>query len=393
MSIVTESLSARDRARFLEAARVAGLWYRHNQNAPGQPWGGVDQSADLGRYLYEYFPATGQCRGTGVWSQAIASVALLYLDEAFKDSELGFREAAERGIGYLKSLQYLDSRNAKAYGGFREHNPQTVWSYPRDGATGCFGLAVWARETGDADALERADLFCKWYSSHGSAGDVWPDCEYRFDTGEGEPKVRGDWQAGGGLCYYYTARAAKDEKWIEKGFRPMMEILAQIGDPSDVDGVESGWHGQSRITVGNDDFATVALLAAFLTFDDEKFLDVARKRVSYYLSLQAEDGSFPNYGGTFVTALTLLDFAQLATERQLPDDMGPVIDALLKAAYFGLSLQCTEHRDRRAYGGLWGQSSFGVGRDRIHNRSTTYATHLWLRLAGHRAPCLSALGW
>ena len=40
-----------------------------------------------------------------------------------------------------------------------------------------------------------------------------------------------------------------------------------------------------------------------------------------------------------------------------------------------------------------GQSSFGVGRDRIHNRSTSYAIHLWLRLAGHAAPCLSALGW
>ena len=93
------------------------------------------------------------------------------------------------------------------------------------------------------------------------------------------------------------------------------------------------------------------------------------------------------------TALTLLDFVRLVTEKQLPDDLGPIIDALLKASFFGLSLQCMEHRDRRAYGGLWGQSNYGVGRDRIHNRSTTYATHLWLRLAGHRAPCFSAFDW
>ncbi len=393
MSSVTESLSPKDKARFLEAARVAGLWYKHNQNAPGQGWGGVDQSADTGRFLYEYFPATGQCRGCGVWSQAIGSTALMYLDKALGDPELGFKEAAELGIGYLKSLQYLDSRNGKAFGGFREHNPQTLWSYPRDGATGCFGLAAWARETGDTDALERADLFCKWYSSHGSGGDIWPDCEYHFAEGEGTIDVRGDWQAGGGLCYYYTASAAGDEKWMKNGFRPLMDILAEIGEPSDVDSLESGWHGQSRITVGNDDFATNALMAAFVAFGDEKFLDVTRKRVTYYLSLQDEDGSFPNYGGTFVTALTLLDFIELAQEKKLADDLGPAMDALLKASTYGLGLQCHEHRDRRAYGGLWGQSSFGVGRDRIHNRSTAYAAHLWLRLAGKQAPVFSALGW
>jgi hypothetical protein len=216
---------------------------------------------------------------------------------------------------------------------------------------------------------------------------------FDHQTGQGSCKVRGDWQAGGALCYYYTAAAAASDRWLKEGFRPVLDILLGIGDPGNVDGVEAGWHGESRITVGNDDFATVALLAGFLAFEDERCLELARKRIRYYLSLQDGDGSFPNYGGTFVTALTLLDFVEVARLKNLPDDVGPVIDALLAAARYGLSQQCAEHRDRRAYGGLFGQSSYGVGRDRIHNRSTSYAGHLWLRLAGHNAPCLSALGW
>ena len=127
MSVVSDRLSDAERARFLEAARLAGLWYVHNQNAPGQPWGGVDQSADTGRFLYEYFPATGKCRGAGVWSQALATVALLSLKNAGVADEDGLLEdRAGLAAGYLCSLQYLDSRCEKSFGGFREHTPQTT---------------------------------------------------------------------------------------------------------------------------------------------------------------------------------------------------------------------------------------------------------------------------
>jgi hypothetical protein len=393
MSVVTESLSPKDKARFLEAARLAGLWYLHNQNAPGRGWGGVDQSADTGRFLYEYYPATGRCRGCGVWSQALASCVLLALSEAPVEEKTRWREAAELGLGYLKSLQVSDGRLPKSYGGFREHTPQTPWNFPRDGATGCFGLATFARKTGDADALERADLWCKWYSTHGSFEDKWPFDMFKHDVGEGSCKVRGDWQAGGALCYYYTAAAAGNDAWLKDGFRPVLDVLLEIGNPGEVDGAAEGWHGESRITVGNDDFATVALLAGFLAFEDERCLELARRRTGYYLSLQDEDGSFPNLGGTFVTAMTLLDFVEVARLKGLPDDVGPMIDALLRAARRGLELQCLDHRDRRAYGGVFGQSNYGVSRDRVHNRSTSYGAHLWLRLAGYDAPCLSAVGW
>jgi len=393
MSTVADGLTAKERARFLEAARLGGLWYLHNQNAPGQRWGGVDQSADTGRFLYEYFPATGTCRGAGVWSQGLATCALMALSKAIGSEGRGFRKAADLGAGYLMSLQWLDGRNEKALGAFREHTPQTTWSFPRDGATGAFCLAVLNRETGVREYLDRADLFCRWYHGPGSEADGWPYCEFHFDTGEATQEVRGDWQAGGALCYFYAARASGDNRWIEEGFRPVCEVLLGLGDPTTVDGTAEGWHGESRITVGNDDFATVAAIAAFLAFDDERYLDLVRTRVTWLMSLQDADGSFPNSGGTFVTALTLLDFVDLVELKGLDDKTDQAVESLLAAARFGLSLQETGTGDRRAYGGLYGQSNYGVSRDRIHNRSTSYSIHLNLRLAGRAAPCLSAVAW
>ena len=394
MSIVSESLNDSQRAQFLEAARVAGLWFANNQNAPHQRWGDVDESADEGRFLYEYFPATGQCRGAGVWSQALATASLLCLGRVKGLEKAGaFAQHAEWGAGYLCSLQFLDNRYPKSYGAFREQTPQTPWGSCRDAATGCFGLATLHKFTEKADYLDRANLFCQWYSRYGSDDGTWPYRFFDHETAEGREGIHGDWQAGGALAYYYTAKTAGDERWLNDGLKPVAEQLLTVGDPSDVDGRSAGWHGQSRITVGNDDFATITALAAFLAFDDQRYLDLARKRIKWMMSLQAESGAFPNYGGTFVTALTLLDFVEIAHARKLRDDTAPMVDALLRAAQFGLSLQENGHADRRAYGGLYGQSNYGVGRDRIHNRSTNYAIHLWLRLAGQEAPCLSALGW
>jgi len=393
VSVLTSALTEREKAQFLEAARLGGLWYLHNQNAPGQRWGGVDQSADTGRFIYEYFPTTGYCRGTGVWSQGLACCALMALSKVPHLGGKPFKEAADRGAGYLMSLQWLDQRSEKAYGGFREHTPQTTWSFPRDGATGAFSLATLYRETRNQVYLDRANLFCEWYHGPGSEDDGWPYCEYHFDTGEGTQQTPGDWQAGGALCYFYTARASGEGRWMKEGFQPVTERLLEIGDPTTVDGTAEGWHGGSRITVGNDDFATVAAMAAFLAFEDERYLDLARKRVAWMMSLQDADGSFPNSGGTFVTALTLLDFLELVSLKGLPDETDQIAESCLSAARIGLTLQEIMSRDRRAYGGLYGQSNYGVGRDRIHNRSTSYSIHLNLRLAGHEAPCFSAVAW
>jgi hypothetical protein len=387
-------LTDKQKARYLETARVAGLWFVNNQNAPGQAWGGVEDSADNGRVLYEYFPATGYCRGAGVWSQALATTGLLALSQVDHYEGEVFDTAWKLAADYLVSLQFMDKRRSRSYGSFRERTPQTRWGSCRDGATGCFALATLARHLDDPELKERADLYCKWYATQGSGPDTWPYRFFDHDKGEASGcEIEGDWQAGGALAYFYTACATGNDKWIRRGLRPVAGKLLDLGRPVNVDGNGEKWHGESRIVVGNDDFATVAAIAAFRSTGEKKYLDFVRERVRWILSYQDEDGSFPNGAGTFVVGLTLLDYMELVLDEKLDDDIEAPLQAALRAAEFALSLQETSGRDMRAYGGFYGQSNYGVSRDRIHNRSTHYAIHMYLRLSGYQAPCLSAVNW
>ena len=102
-----ESITPKTRERFLEAARLAGEWYLNCQNTPEHPWGGVDESADEGRFLYEYFPTTGKCRGMGVWGQALAAMGLTTLARRVRGGDR-YRKAAILAGEYLKSLQMLE---------------------------------------------------------------------------------------------------------------------------------------------------------------------------------------------------------------------------------------------------------------------------------------------
>jgi hypothetical protein len=393
-TLVTEALTEREKAQFLESAYLASLWWANNQNTSEHPWGGIPGSADQGRFLYEYWPTTNQCRGAGVWSQALGICALFSMSKApTPGGGPKLHAAARTGADYLCSLQFLDSRFPKNYGGFREGTPQFLWSYPRDAATGCFGLAQLYLETRKTEYLERANLFCEWYRRHGSDANAWPYNHFDFETGTGTMSVPGDWQAGGALAYYYTAKAAGDKHWMAEGFRPVMERLLEIGDPKGSTFDPHAFHGSSRITVGNDDFANIALVAAFREFQDERYLDLLRRRLDLALSLQDADGSFPNYAGTFVVGLELLEYIALTEELKLRDKTGRHQAALLRAARRGLAQQETTLRDVRAYGGLYGQSNYGVSRDRIHNRDCAYGLYLFLRLAGYTVPCASSFGW
>ena len=90
-------LSNRDRHRYLAAAVGVGRWYQACQNSRRHPWGGVHDSADLGRCIYEYYPTTGWCRGHGVWAQALAVMGLSALADRTGDGS--FAEAAALGAG------------------------------------------------------------------------------------------------------------------------------------------------------------------------------------------------------------------------------------------------------------------------------------------------------
>ena len=92
---------------FVEVSRQACRWYMNNQNTDEHPWGGVRDSADKGRFIYEWFPSRNSGRGAGVWAQALGIMALhaVNLADGEDSSEYWERfEAAKRAGRYMLSL-------------------------------------------------------------------------------------------------------------------------------------------------------------------------------------------------------------------------------------------------------------------------------------------------
>ncbi|MFO7898119.1 MAG: hypothetical protein R6V58_03550 [Planctomycetota bacterium] len=383
-----------EKAEFLEAARLCAYWLVNNQNTLERPWGRVTSkgSADLGRFLEKSCPSRDYYKPAGVWLHGIYMAGLIDLGKTPVLDKHLYRTAVEGGARFLKSLQCFDERWPRAVGGFHELRPGHEFSAPRDAATGAFGLVALYLETGEQEYLDRAVRFAEWYSTHGSDEDGYPWDDFNLAEGAGTSRLRGDWQAGGALVYYYLWRLTGDDRWTEAMGR-VLDVLEEIcaNDP----GTDTAYdfHGSCIISIGNDDFANIALFAGHQMFGRGEYLDLAADRLRAELGRQAENGAFPNFGGTFVTGLELaeaLDLAAAGVEVLPPDE---IKEPLLRAARFGLTLQERTDKDRYMLGGVYGQSNYGTSRDTIHGRDVGYALQLWMRLAGHRASTYTVLGW
>lgn len=396
----------KERYRFLQHAKQAAAWFEANQNTEEHPWGGIQDSADLGRFVYEYRLPGFKARGNGVWGQATAIMGLLALHK--RTNEGHYHHNATLAGDYLCSLQWLDPRVPESVGGFREHSPLTKWSYPRDAATGVFGLMALFKHTGDEEYLQRSRMFADWWLEHGTDEDNWPFVSFNLakgkgtnrrqsvtgEEGEGEPFVAGDWQAGAGLFLYYLYKAANEARYVDEGLRPMLDRCIEFYQRNPVENVQEGFHGQVEVSYGNDDFALSALLAGFLALDDKRYLDAAVERIKGLLAIMDDDGSYPSFAGTFVCGINAANLIEMNESLDLGLDLEDVKQSLRKTALFGLTLQETENKDPRLFGGLYGQSNFGVGRDWIHQRSTSYSISFYLRLEGKiDVPYFHCLHW
>jgi len=387
-------LSDDEKARFLEAARLCAYWLVNGQNTPERPWGPyvAEDSADLGRFMAKNHPARDYRRPASVWLTGVYLAGLVdLLDAPVLDKAL-YRRAIELGARYLKSLQCFDVRWPKAIGGFHEVVPGGAYSAPRDAATGAFGLIALYRHTGEEDYLDRAVRFAEWYATHGSDADGYPWDDYDLETGEGTSRRRGDWQAGGALIYYQLWRLTGDDRW-QTALEVVCDRVEQICADAPRTDTAYDFHGSCTVSVGNDDFATTTLFAGHQALGKQSYLDLAASRIRAELARQAPNGAFPGYGGTFVTALELIEALDLhaAGVPLLPPK--EIAGPLLRAARFGLTLQDTTSPDRYTLGGVGGQSNYGTSTDTLQGRDTAYALQLWLRLAGYRAATYTVLGW
>jgi len=383
-----------ERAEFLEAARLAGYWLVNCQNTSARPWGPyhVEDSADLGRFLEKTCPSRDYRKPAGVWLTGLYLCGLIELQKAPVLDKHLYENAVRLGAKYLKSLQCFDARWPKAVGGFHEVYPGHEYSAPRDAATGACALVALYRETGEKEYLDRAERFAEWYSTHGSDADGYPWDDYDLAAGSGTSKKRGDWQAGGALVYYQLWQTTGQARW-KKPLGRALDVLTDIcaHDP----GTDTAYHfhGDCIISVGNDDFANIALLAGYKAFGRKEYLELVAARLRAELARQAPNGAFPGYGGTFVTALELLEALDLAADGVPVLPAHELVEPLLAAARFSLSLQERTSPDRFMLGGVYGQSNYAHARDVVHGRDAGYALQLWLRLAGQRAATYTVLGW
>jgi hypothetical protein len=388
-------LSDYEKAEFLEAARLCGYWLVNCQNTPKRPWGAyhVEASADRGRFLEKCCPSRDYRRPTGVWLTGLYLCGLVELQQAPVLDKKLYAYAAEQGTLYLKSLQCFDVRWPKAVGGFHEVVPGDPYSAPRDAASGAYGLVALYLHTGEDEYLDRAVRFAEWYSTHGSDEDGFPWDDYDLAKGEGTSRLRGDWQTGGALIYFYLWKITGDERWkvaLERACDVCVKICAEApGTDTAYD-----FHGSCVLSVGNDDFANTALIAGYQATGKQAYLDLVTERLRAELKRQAPNGAFPGYGGTFVTALELIECMDMSVAsgvEVLPID--ELREPLMRAARFGLPLQEKTSPDRYMLGGVYGQANYATARDTVHGRDTAYALQLWLRMAGQRALMYTTLGW
>lgn len=406
-------MHSKDEARLMDHVETAAKWYRNTQSTVERPWGDIRNLSDEGRFVYEVYKGTRWSRAAGVWAQALAIMNLL--DVAAKTGETSYEKAALDGVRYLLSLQCLDVRYPECQGAFWEHVPCGAMSWVRDSATACFGLNRLYQYTGRSEYLERARLWADWFMKYGTRKDsCWPYIAFDFkarkahsrldvevpeldagsETPDEQEAMDGDWQAGCGLALHQLASLSGEDKYAEEGLRPMLEKTVAIYDRYGDDPAQVGWHGETPITYGNDDFALISLIAGFRRWHDERYLRQIKQRTRVHLDWMADDGSYPNFGSTFVCGIEHIEYLKLAEEFGFTDHVDAVKASLKLTTAFGLTLQERTLNDPMYYGGLYGQTSYGVGRDRIHHRSTGYSINYYLkRLPGHWPSSFSAYGW
>ena len=375
-------LTPKAREQTLEFCRLASGWYLGNQNTEQHHWG-VGNSADLGRFLYQYNPVTGDCRGNGVWGQGLAIMGLLPLARRLDWAGEPQRNAAISAAKYLMSLQIMDRRDERLFGALREGTPQTPWIHVRDGATGAMAFCALYRETEEEEYLYRARVFADWYLRNALGKDGWPCYTYYFETHESKSQQPAIWQAGAALMFYYLNRLTGDKKYVQEGLRPLMEGYKRLYRQA-----------KDQEPSGNDDFTAVSAMGATLLYKDPALGAIVRQRAQELLECQDADGSCAGLEGEYVAGITWQNYCEYAQKRKLPESLAPYREAIRRAAAFIQTRQERCARDLRAYGGVYGQTSYGASRSLIHHRATGYALIFMLRQEGGvEVPGYNIFGW
>jgi len=310
-----------------------------------------DMSADYGRFPFVFDCAAGRTEvGTTSWTTGVCVEALLAGHRFTGDAK--YLEAAGRGVGYIKSLQYFCPLHPRAHGAMCENTPQSMGSHPRDGLTAAWAMLDWSHQTGDEEAFHRATIFADWFIEQAMAGgDQFPRWSAQFHRDEWTPSVCGSFHSGGAMFFRRLVAITGEDRYRT----PMRAILDHYNTHHlDDDGVitvildrdtherldgtekaafaKRGWQIMHQY---NDDFGALANLAASTIEDDPAYKAAAERFLRRMLAIQRDDGGFgpeewsvPSAGGAVL--MELLAARALGMDLADEDAIDRVVDYLIE---------------------------------------------------------------
>ncbi len=384
-------------------ALLAADWFVNTQFVQRRPqW-----DANHGRVIYNYHMPTGQTVLGLSWSQGRAIMCLLAGWQLTGRSK--YLDAAVRCGDYLRyALQQMDRRHGVSFGSLREEVPTSRFSYPRDGIEGAFGLLMLHAATGEADYLERCELFADWYLTNAYvAKERWVRGRVGFD--DDEDFVRFSYIQGGGSPFFWhlygLTGKAKYQRMVRVLGDGMLERFIDEQSGAIVSGPPVAARSKEammrhhamllngRPVVFNDDGSSIALTCAHAA---------TGKPTSKYLDAALRYGDW------------LIDACPRPIERFVADSMQSVFLTELtavtgQARYAGfarglmagqvrLQVEAPGKPDR--HGGYRGEDEpaeayvkGSTGKEFLTTRTTAYSTLALFRLhGGVHGPSYSALG-
>lgn len=389
----------------LKSALAAADWFVNTQVRMKKPhW-----DANHGRQVYTYhIPTRNRVLGLS-WTQGRAIITLLQAFEATGRGE--YLRTAVGAAEYIKHLQILDQREARRFGAIREECPASWYVNPRDALEAGIALLLLWRLTREGEYLHRARIFGDWFINQVMAeqGGEWtPSCFHLYPADAAKASRARSFCLGGGTYFFsWLARAAGNDFYLERGFKPL--VHTQLRDYTREDGVvmakargaggdeDLGHHHapgeRYRGVAVNDDCLGLNLIIAYRELGEEVYL---ARSLAYGDWMMADPGPIPNHAAVPLRALTLLDlaavsgeskYADFARDRLAPDFTSRQAlgtgDAAVEGAFRG-------EDEPVEYYGPAGCSPLEF----VNTRVTAYAANALFKLDGKVfGPYYSALGW
>jgi rhamnogalacturonyl hydrolase YesR len=385
---------------YLDRALAAADWFVNSQVLMKKPhW-----DANHGRLVYTYhLPTRNKVLGL-CWTQGRGIITLLAAYEATGDGK--YLRSAVQAAEYVKHLQILDARSERAFGAIREEVPASWYVYPRDSMEAVLGWLFLWRITGDEELLYRSRLFADWMLAN-TMQDGWPTGGYYLDAAEqAERGYRHIYCMGGGAALFSNlAKATGESRYLDEGFRPMIEHQLEhftredgpiMGVPREKRTAEmaAGASGENRYkgVAVNDDACGISMIAAYHELGEQRYLDISAKYAEWIMA-PAEPS--PNHAAPGLQALTLLDLAEVTGEKRFADHARNVLAPVVTAR------QISGTGDADAEGAFRGEDEnpedYVAGSKReeyVNTRVTAYAASALFKLDGTVfGPYYSALNW